>query len=265
MKTNTVRKHHTYLFVSIRRDPLKAPKRGGVCVCTCSYNFICMKSTDIQIHLWHLFEFVEISNGTRLENLEHFDITWKPVEIKVKFKGGVIFLIHFLMNLFARTQRKPIHVDPCVFKFIQNFSWDQIWPLVFLSSHTVIQLKAPPIHLKRPSNTMMPCMWVHTCLCVSMSVCVWNVGPWEVKAERGVSIFMDHMEILLCVCVSRQITGDPNGRVCAHWMVCVCALGGMVLWPRAYGEPLRRRFPSNTHIHPLGLWFVNELLYWLAS
>ncbi len=93
-------------------------------------------------------------------------------------------------------------------------------------------------------------------------VCVFSWGSWEVKANRSVSIFKDHMEILLCLRSSRQITGDPNGFVCVRWMVCVWS--GRALWPQAYGQPIWRRAPSNV-LAPLGLWFVNELLYWLKS
>lgn len=39
-------------------------------------------------------------------------------------------------------------------------------------------------------------------------------------------------------------------------------------WPPAYGYPFWRRVFTNTAVlpgRPWGLWFVNELLYWLAS
>lgn len=102
-------------------------------------------------------------------------------------------------------------------------------------------------------------------VCEYECVCVKCRAVGSKSRARRIYFHGPYGNSVVCVCKSTDNGRPQRSCVCTLNGVCVCALGGMVLWPRAYGEPLRRRFPSNTHIHPLGLWFVNELLYWLAS
>lgn len=90
-------------------------------------------------------------------------------------------------------------------------------------------------------------------------------GAWEVREVQWCIHFHGpYGNSVVCAAVALD-SSDPSGHMCVCWMVSSVERG-VTLTP-AYGYPFWRRVFTNTAMlpgRPWGLWFVNELLYWLA-
>lgn len=90
-------------------------------------------------------------------------------------------------------------------------------------------------------------------------------GAWEVReVQCCIHFHGPYGNSVVCAAAALD-SSDPSGHVCVCWMVSSVERG-VTLTP-AYGYPFWRRVFTNTAMlpgRPWGLWFVNELLYWLA-
>lgn len=93
-----------------------------------------------------------------------------------------------------------------------------------------------------------------------------KAGAWEVReVQRRIHFHGPYGNSVVCAADALD-SADPNRHVCVCWMV-NSVERGVTLTPGIWVSILKEGFHKHSHAasRPLGLWFVNELLYWLAS